>query len=282
MANQLQTTEEPSLASLVSGILADAQNLIKQQFSLVRTEIIGELRQARNAAISFGVGAGIAAAGAIFVRRTAWSAGWSPISTSKKLQVRYILAENHEDHRQGRGKHQPNGSPEPSPECGRDQQGHLRDAHAPPIKQRLHHIVADQFQDQEQADHQDRFCPSRKHDPAQSNRGQGRDPRPHVGNVTEHRGQQAPEKGVRDADKVQPDAHGDAEGAVDDELHEQVAADALSGIVEGTGRKRQPATSHHPNQAVPQVLALDEHEQHQHNHQAGTGERFEQRFERGP
>ncbi len=67
MADQLQTTVEPSLASLVSGILADAQNLIKQQFSLVRTEIIGELRQARNAAISFGVGAGIAAAGAIFL-----------------------------------------------------------------------------------------------------------------------------------------------------------------------------------------------------------------------
>jgi hypothetical protein len=43
------------------------------------------------------------------------------------------------------------------------------------------------------------------------------------------------------------------------------------------GRKRQPAISHKTDQTVAQVFALNEHKDHQHNHQAGTGEPFQHR-----
>lgn len=64
MAPELkESTNGPSMASLVGGIITDAQELIKQQFALFRREIQLELRQAKNAAISLSVGVGLAAIG---------------------------------------------------------------------------------------------------------------------------------------------------------------------------------------------------------------------------
>jgi hypothetical protein len=66
MANDARTTE-PTLTALVSGIINDAQELIRQQFHLLRSEIRQELRQARNAAISMGLGVATAAVGALLL-----------------------------------------------------------------------------------------------------------------------------------------------------------------------------------------------------------------------
>jgi hypothetical protein len=50
---------EPRLADLVGGIIADAQRLIRQEVQLAQVEIKQELNKTKNAAISFGAGAGL-------------------------------------------------------------------------------------------------------------------------------------------------------------------------------------------------------------------------------
>jgi hypothetical protein len=55
----------PSMSSLVSGILADVQQLIAQQTQLVRLEIREDLRKARTGAIFLGVGLGVTAIGGL-------------------------------------------------------------------------------------------------------------------------------------------------------------------------------------------------------------------------
>lgn len=67
MATDLRDGRDTSLATLVGGIVHDAQNLISQQFALLQREIQGEIRQAKNAALSLGAGAGIVALGVVFL-----------------------------------------------------------------------------------------------------------------------------------------------------------------------------------------------------------------------
>lgn len=60
-------SKEPSLASLVSGIIADAQELIKQQFALLLREFQQELKQAKAAAVSLSVGVAVTAVGGLLL-----------------------------------------------------------------------------------------------------------------------------------------------------------------------------------------------------------------------
>jgi len=48
----------PSMTSMVSGIIADAQVLMRQELQLAKVEVKQELTKARDAAISFSAGAG--------------------------------------------------------------------------------------------------------------------------------------------------------------------------------------------------------------------------------
>jgi len=65
MATEVQNRSEPSLSSLVGGIVNDVQDLIKQQLQLTRKEIEDDLRKTRDAAVLFGVGIGISLLSAI-------------------------------------------------------------------------------------------------------------------------------------------------------------------------------------------------------------------------
>jgi F0F1-type ATP synthase assembly protein I len=65
MENQLHAGPDTSMTSLVTGIITDAQDLIKQQLDLVRHEIREDVRKAKEAAASLALGLGIAAVGAI-------------------------------------------------------------------------------------------------------------------------------------------------------------------------------------------------------------------------
>jgi uncharacterized membrane protein YgdD (TMEM256/DUF423 family) len=65
MENQLHAGPEPSMTSLVSGIISDAQDLIKQQLNLVKHEIREDVRKAKEAAASLALGVGLALAGGI-------------------------------------------------------------------------------------------------------------------------------------------------------------------------------------------------------------------------
>jgi len=59
MATEVQNRNEPSVATLVSGIVTDVQDLIKQQLQLTRKEIESDFRKTREAASVLVIGLGI-------------------------------------------------------------------------------------------------------------------------------------------------------------------------------------------------------------------------------
>ncbi len=65
MASDLHTGSEPSLTRLVTGIINDAQDLLKQQLALFKQEIKDEIRKTKEVALSVGAGIGILLVGAI-------------------------------------------------------------------------------------------------------------------------------------------------------------------------------------------------------------------------
>ena len=67
MSNDLHTMSEPGLASLVSGIISDAQALLKQEVALARSEVTQEIRKTRDALISLGIGIAIATVGGLLL-----------------------------------------------------------------------------------------------------------------------------------------------------------------------------------------------------------------------
>jgi hypothetical protein len=67
MANDVRTGTEPSVTALVTGIINDAQELIKQQLALVRTEIRDDLRKTKEASLSLAIGLGVAALGVLLL-----------------------------------------------------------------------------------------------------------------------------------------------------------------------------------------------------------------------
>jgi hypothetical protein len=67
MASDLRNASEPSLASLVGGIIGDAQQLTKQEVALARREISDELTKTKQAAITLGIGLGVAILGMLLL-----------------------------------------------------------------------------------------------------------------------------------------------------------------------------------------------------------------------
>jgi Flp pilus assembly protein TadB len=64
MAENLPTTESPpSMTELVQGIIADTQNLIRQEITLARTEIQKDWKDLQQAGMSLGVGGALALLG---------------------------------------------------------------------------------------------------------------------------------------------------------------------------------------------------------------------------
>jgi pilus assembly protein TadC len=67
MAADVQTGEEPTMTGLVSGILADAQQLISQQLTLFRHELEKDVREAKEVVPSLAIGlGGLLIAGVLF------------------------------------------------------------------------------------------------------------------------------------------------------------------------------------------------------------------------
>jgi uncharacterized membrane protein YqjE len=84
MANDLRTGMEPSLSGLVTGIVHDAQELIKQQLALFRHEIHSDVQKAKEGALSLALGMGVAFLGSLLmclmlVHLLNWSAPALPL-----------------------------------------------------------------------------------------------------------------------------------------------------------------------------------------------------------
>jgi len=67
MATDVKSTQEPSVTSLVTGIISDAEDLFKQQFELLKHEVRDDLRKTKEAGMTLGLGAGLAMVGAILL-----------------------------------------------------------------------------------------------------------------------------------------------------------------------------------------------------------------------
>ena len=67
MAYDLQSAPEPSMASLVGGIVHDVQVLIQQELALAKGEVTNELNKTKKAAIFLGIGSGSAALGGLLL-----------------------------------------------------------------------------------------------------------------------------------------------------------------------------------------------------------------------
>jgi hypothetical protein len=67
MATDLETGSEASMTQLVSGIITDTQELIKQQIALLRHEVQEDLRKTKEASFSLIWGVGITLLGSVLV-----------------------------------------------------------------------------------------------------------------------------------------------------------------------------------------------------------------------
>jgi Putative Actinobacterial Holin-X, holin superfamily III len=63
MNNESQHPAEPSLAALLGGIVNDAKELLVQEVTLTKLEVQDEVRKAKTAALTLGIGIGVAAIG---------------------------------------------------------------------------------------------------------------------------------------------------------------------------------------------------------------------------
>jgi hypothetical protein len=66
MTPQVPESSEPGIATLVTGIVEDIGDLIKQEFKFARTEVQTDLRKSRDAIVALAIGAGATALGLIF------------------------------------------------------------------------------------------------------------------------------------------------------------------------------------------------------------------------
>ena len=187
-----------------------------------------------------------------------------------ELQRRNVAPQHQQADRERGGQDQPYRPPQRRPEGGRHDDGQRGQSRAAAIQPGLDQVVADQLQRHDQAQRHQQHLPARVHGKGQRQREGGRDHGPHIGHETHDGRQHAPENGARHANEPQPRRHGQPVGDVDDELHAQVLAYALRGLVQRVGGHVQVA-AHQAQQPVTQVIAVQQDEDHEQQHDAGRG-----------
>jgi hypothetical protein len=66
-APEMAAAAEPSITSMVGGILNDAQTLFKQELALVKREVTDEVTKAKEGAITLSIGISVAALGGLLL-----------------------------------------------------------------------------------------------------------------------------------------------------------------------------------------------------------------------
>jgi hypothetical protein len=67
MATDLKSNQEPSVTSLVTGIISDAEDLFKQQFALLKHDVREDIRKTKEVGFTLALGAGLALVGGILL-----------------------------------------------------------------------------------------------------------------------------------------------------------------------------------------------------------------------
>jgi protein-S-isoprenylcysteine O-methyltransferase Ste14 len=67
MATERERESDPSVATLLSGIVADAQELVRQEIALARQEVREEISTAKDAGIKLGIAGAVLAIGGLLL-----------------------------------------------------------------------------------------------------------------------------------------------------------------------------------------------------------------------
>jgi len=67
MATDVKPENDPSVTTLVSGIIGDAQDLLKQQFDLLKHEVREDIGKTKDAILVLGLGVGFGLVGAVLL-----------------------------------------------------------------------------------------------------------------------------------------------------------------------------------------------------------------------
>ena len=188
-------------------------------------------------------------------------------------QLGDVLPDDRQAHGHRRGQQQSDRPPEPGPEDRRGHHRHGRDARAAAVEHRLHHVVAEQFEHDEEADDAQGTSPALEHRDGEENGHRSTQPRADVGQEAQHRAEQPPQQRVGQAHDPEEEAHGHAVAHIDDQLHEQVAADPATNLIEGLGGHGHAAQTDDADEPVAHFAALEQHEYDQDEDQAGGAQR---------
>ena len=145
------------------------------------------------------------------------------------------------------------------------------------VEQRLHDLAHERLDDEEQAGRPDQHRPARIDRQGKGGGKDRGDDGPDIGNEAQQHRKDAPEHGIGYPDQPQPRTDQDAEGGVDRQLHQQIATEALGGIVQGLGRLLQVMGAREANEAVAQVFPLQEEEDDEDDDDSGGRQRLKQR-----
>jgi len=67
MAQDSSPRSEPSVATLIGGIVNDAKDLLLNEFTIAKLEMQQEIRKTKSAALAFAMGAGVVGIGGLFL-----------------------------------------------------------------------------------------------------------------------------------------------------------------------------------------------------------------------
>ncbi len=144
-----------------------------------------------------------------------------------ELQPRQIAPQHQAAHGQWGGQNQADRPPQSRPERGRHDDGQRRQTGAGAIQPGLDDVVADQLQQQDQAQRPQQHVPARSHCKCQGQRKHGRNHRPHIGHKAHDRCQNTPQKSPGHPDQPQPRRHRNAISDIHNKLHAQVFTNAV-------------------------------------------------------
>ena len=171
---------------------------------------------------------------------------------------------------------QPHGSPEPGPEDRRGEDRDRGEAGAGAIEPGFNDVAADQLQDDEEGCRPEQHGPARIDSDRKGEREGGGDDRSDERHEAQDDREHAPEQRIGHADQPQADADGNAVGDVHDQLHQQIAAHPLGSVAQGLRCPVQIAGAEQPDEAVAQVLPLQQHEHNKDDDDACGCQRLDQ------
>ena len=94
-----------------------------------------------------------------------------------------------------------------------------------------------------------------------------------VRDESKRRTQRRPDQWVRDVEEVQSDEDRDAVQQAHQGLHQQLPADATSGLVECLRSRGELSVPDQPDQAIPQIAAFEQHEDDHRRDEPGRAQR---------